>query len=228
MLETPVASLYAHIPLSNTSDLFFALHKSLFFSYPSGTRMLAFILAPLLLFHTHVSGETTLYIPGADEQPMSVQQLGTDGNGRTSWLIHPGTPTGTFTDPSVQFTATLVEGPSDAVLQGSLPGGPAFSYSCAIAGSQANCQLVASDQSLTETTSIIETVSPFVVQGGGSPSSDLSSRLPSLTLTSLPPTGTSSPLSMSPTIPASGLPPQPGVTPKNSAHANRNNHIPWA
>lgn len=45
-----------------------------------------------------------LYIPGAEEQPLSVQQLGTDGDGRTSWVIGPGTPTGTFTDPNVQFT----------------------------------------------------------------------------------------------------------------------------
>lgn len=88
--------------------------------------MLAFVLASLLLFHTRklhfplqgkrlrsdihddhspdVCAETTLYIPGADEQPMSAQQLGTDNNGRTSWVIRPGTPTGTFTDPSVQFT----------------------------------------------------------------------------------------------------------------------------
>ena len=88
--------------------------------------MLVFILAPLLLFHTRTSrfplhgkrlrsdihddhtpdvcAETTLYIPGTDEQPISVQQLGTDSNGRTTWVILPGTPTGTFTDPSVQFT----------------------------------------------------------------------------------------------------------------------------
>ena len=124
--------------------------------------------------------------------------------------------------------ATLVEGPSDAVLQGSLPGGPAFSYSCAIARSQANCEFVASGQSLTETTSIIETVSPFVVQGGGNPGSGLSSGHSSLTLTSPPPTGTSSPLSISPTTPTSGPPRQPSTTSKNSAHVNRNHHIPWA
>lgn len=164
-------------------------------------------------------------------------------------MIGPGTPTGTFTDPNVQFIgekqkryalvairqanvgctlATLVEGPSDAVLQGSIPGGPAFSYSCAIAGSQANCQLVASDSTMTETTSIIEIVSPFVVQGGDSSSSSINSRLPSSTVTSMPLSVTSSPLSTAPiiTTPSSDLPPQPTVTSSNSAHT-RNHQTSW-
>ena len=54
--------------------------------------------------HPGVSAETTLYIPGTDEQPLSVQQIGTDSHGRTSWVIGPGTPTGTFTELNVQFT----------------------------------------------------------------------------------------------------------------------------
>jgi len=172
----------------------------------------AFTLGVLLHPYTHVSAETTLYIPGADEQPLSVQQLGTDGHGRTSWLVGPETPTGTFVDPIAKFTATLVEGPSDAVLLASVPGGPAFSYSCAIAGSRANCQLVAEDPVSTETTSVTETVRPFVVQGGGSFSS--SSRIPS-TLTSTPPTGTT-------TTPS----PQSTGTSPNSAHTNHNHHLP--
>ena len=123
------------------------------------------------------------------------------------------------------LSATLVEGPSDAILQGSIPGGPAFSYSCAIAGSQANCQLVASDQTLTETTSIIELVSPFVVQGGGSSSPSLGSGPPS-TLTSIP--LTSPPLSTTRTTatPSSNLPPQPTATSLNSAHG-QNLHMIW-
>jgi len=164
--------------------------------------MLSLILGLSLCLPMHVSADTTLYIPGADEQPLSVQQLGIDGNGRTSWVIGPGTPTGTFTDPNVQFTATLVEGPSDAILRGSIPGGPAFSYSCAIAGSQASCQLIASDETLIETTTIMEVVSPFVVQGGGSASSALNSSPPSSTLTP-PPTNTPSLLSPTFTVPAS-------------------------
>lgn len=121
--------------------------------------------------------------------------------------------------------ATLVEGPSDAVLQGSIPGGPAFSYSCAIARSQATCQLVASDPTLTETTTIIELVSPFAVQGGGS--SSLSSRPPSSTPTSIP--LTSSPLSTTRTTatPSSDLPPQPTSTSPNSAQ-NRYHRMSWA
>jgi len=116
------------------------------------------------------------------------------------------------------LSATLVEGPSDAILQGSIPGGPAFSYSCAIAGSQANCQLVASDPILTETTTIIELVSPFLVQGGGtsSPSPTSSSGLPSSTLTSIP--LTSPPLSTTQ---------QPTATSLSSAYG-RDSHMSWA
>lgn len=118
--------------------------------------------------------------------------------------------------------ATLVEGPSDAVLKGSIPGGPAFSYSCAIVGSQADCQLVASDQTLTETTSITEIVTPYVVQGGSSSSpSQLNSDLPSSTLTSILLNDSSSLSRTSPiTTPTSDLLPQPTETPQNSAHTH--------
>ena len=113
------------------------------------------------------------------------------------------------------LSATLVEGPSDAILQGSIPGGPAFSYSCAIAGSQANCQLVASDQTMTETTTIIELVSPFLVQGGGSSTPGPSSGTPSSTLTSIPLT--------SPPLPTTQ---QPTGTSLNSAYG-RDHHMSW-
>ena len=127
----------------------------------------------------------------------------------------------------LHLSATLVEGPSDAILQGSMPGGPAFSYSCAIARSQANCQLVASDQTTTETTSIVELVSPFLVQGGGSSGLSLSSGLPSSMLTSIP--LTSSPLSTTHTTATSrsNLPQQPTATSLNSAHG-RHYHMSWA
>lgn len=42
-----------------------------------------------------VSADTSLFIPGFDPQPLSVENLGTDGQGRTTWEIVPGTPTGT-------------------------------------------------------------------------------------------------------------------------------------
>lgn len=131
-------------------------------------------------------------------------------------MIGPGTPTGTFTEPNVQFTATLVEGPSDAILKGSIPGGLAFSYSCTIVGSQADCQLVASDQTLTETTSITEVVTPHIVQDGGGGGSGL----PSLTHTSNPLNDSLSVSRTSPVAtPTSDLP-QPPETPHNSAHTH--------
>jgi hypothetical protein len=47
-----------------------------------------------------VSADTSLFIPGFDPQPLSVGDLGTDGQGRTTWEIVPGSLTGTFSEPA--------------------------------------------------------------------------------------------------------------------------------
>ena len=43
---------------------------------------------------TVVVADTSLYIPGFNEQPVSVTNIGVDSNGRTTWQIVPGKPTG--------------------------------------------------------------------------------------------------------------------------------------
>ena len=48
----------------------------------------------MVLSLSDVSADTSLFIPGFDPQPLSVENLGTDGQGRTTWEILPGTPTG--------------------------------------------------------------------------------------------------------------------------------------
>ena len=37
---------------------------------------------------------TSLYIPGYDEEPVSVTVIGVGPDGRTTWRIQPATPTG--------------------------------------------------------------------------------------------------------------------------------------
>lgn len=44
-----------------------------------------------------VSAETVLYVPGFEEQPLSLSELGVGADGRTTYEILPGAPTGTFT-----------------------------------------------------------------------------------------------------------------------------------
>lgn len=46
-------------------------------------------------FRVVVVAETSLYIPGFDEEPVSVTALGVDSEGRTTWELVPGKPTGT-------------------------------------------------------------------------------------------------------------------------------------
>ena len=67
-------------------------------------------------------------------------------------------------------TATMVQGPSDAVVVASFPGQLDYSLSCAIKSSMANCvgEIVANANGMTLTTSLQEPVKPYLVQGGGS------------------------------------------------------------
>jgi hypothetical protein len=62
-----------------------------------------------------VRGDTSLFIPGFDPQPLSVGDLGTDGQGRTTWEIIPGSLTGTFTEPAFIGTGTLLFPPLSAM-----------------------------------------------------------------------------------------------------------------
>lgn len=45
-----------------------------------------------------VAAQTSLYIPGFDPQPVSANVLGVGSDGRTTWQIQPGQPSGTLSD----------------------------------------------------------------------------------------------------------------------------------
>lgn len=73
-------------------------------------------------------------------------------------------------DISARFlfrTATMVQGPSDAVVHASFPQID-FSLSCALRSGQANCVGEIQQPGMTITTSLRESVKPYLVQGGGS------------------------------------------------------------
>lgn len=72
-----------------------------------------------------------------------------------------------FNSRFLSQTATMVQGPSDAVVYASLPQLD-ISLSCAINSGMANCVGEVDQNGMTVTTSIHETVKPFLVQGGGS------------------------------------------------------------
>jgi hypothetical protein len=55
-----------------------------------------------------VRGDVSLFIPDFDPQPLSAGNLGTDGQGRTTWEIVPGSLTGTFTEHDFTGTGTLL------------------------------------------------------------------------------------------------------------------------
>ncbi|KAH9953667.1 hypothetical protein BGW80DRAFT_1409533 [Lactifluus volemus] len=70
-------------------------------------------LTILYRFAQCVSADTSLFIPGFDPQPLSVNSLGVVV---PPWEIVQGSPTGTFNQVPFTGTATLVEGPTDAHL----------------------------------------------------------------------------------------------------------------
>jgi len=129
--------------------------------------------------------DVDLYIPGTAEQPVSAEPLGTGPNDVTTWKLLPGKPTGTWTQSGFPLTgawfrpsdridktnptpATLVSGPSNAVLQ--YTDDPiSVTYSCAINGGNANCNAVWIDPTGTYSRSIQETARPFRVQAVANP-----------------------------------------------------------
>jgi hypothetical protein len=132
--------------------------------------MHSFSLLSLVVLHhlvIYVSADTSLFIPGFDPQPLSVGDLGTDGQGRTTWEIVPGSLTGTFSEPAFIGTATLVEGPNDAhLVYNNAELSITMDVQCGINNGNAVC----TGDSGYEITPLIfptQPAEPFVVQGGG-------------------------------------------------------------
>jgi len=107
--------------------------------------------------------QTSLYIPGFDPQAISADVEGVDAQGRTTWLLHGGAPSGTFTDPGDVFpaTATLVEDASEAHLT-LVFDSVTVGADCSISGNVAVCSAIESGTPVTET----ETFTPIEVQAG--------------------------------------------------------------
>ncbi|KAF8892225.1 hypothetical protein BD779DRAFT_1670553 [Infundibulicybe gibba] len=92
-----------------------------------------------------------------DPQPVKADVIGTDGQGRTTWALQTGVPSGTITEGGFPGTATLVEGSDYASLNYVL-GTMTLTGACSIANGLAVC----SDNEGVHT----ETASPFAVQVG--------------------------------------------------------------
>ncbi|KZP10875.1 hypothetical protein FIBSPDRAFT_198690 [Athelia psychrophila] len=122
------------------------------------------VLLACMLSAQSALGQVSLYVPGFDPQPLSVNELGAGSDGRTTWEILPGTPTGTFEEAAFFGTATLIEGPSDAVIAYAVPALTlTIAEACGIANGVAVCTAV---QNGAATVTETENASAFAVQGG--------------------------------------------------------------
>ncbi|KAF8838347.1 hypothetical protein BDN67DRAFT_971700 [Paxillus ammoniavirescens] len=130
------------------------------------SSLLSFVvlsLAGIEVCHADVS----LFMPGFDPQPISVNILGVGADGETTYQVLPGEPTGTWIgqDPAFIGTGILVEGASNAMFSYA-NAEIALSYveSCTIVNGIATCDNINPGQ----TTFVDEEVAtPMLVQGGG-------------------------------------------------------------
>jgi len=116
-------------------------------------------------FVAFCSADMSVYIPDFDPQPISVNILGVGSDGRTTYEVLPGEPTGTWVgqDPAFVGTATLVEGPNDAVLNYDYPPMQiSVVDSCNIVNGVATCTI----DVMTTTVYDVEIATPILVQGG--------------------------------------------------------------
>jgi len=186
-LEPTIRRIFPQVIFARSCS-FHASPSSLSFSFPD-VRILTTFRWPLTEGHCSclgVLGDVSLYIPGTAEQPVSAELLGAGPDSKTTWELLPGKPTGTWTqsgfpltgawfqpsgrtDETYSASATLVSGPSDAVLI--YTDDPiSVTYSCAINGGISNCNAVWIDPTGTYSRSIQETVRPFLVQADANPS----------------------------------------------------------
>lgn len=117
----------------------------------------------LAVFAGSALAQTSLFIPGFDPQPISADILGVDAQGRTTWALHQGAMTGTFSEGGIPGTATLVEGANDVSFTYVPPDGSfTMGRECSLSGNLAICSATVSGQAVTET----ETADRLLVQAG--------------------------------------------------------------
>ncbi|KIJ68885.1 hypothetical protein HYDPIDRAFT_105398 [Hydnomerulius pinastri MD-312] len=111
--------------------------------------------------------DVSLYMPGFDPQPISVNIVGVGSDGETTYQVVPGEPTGTWVgqDPAFIGTGTLVEGAGNAVFSyANAELSLSFVESCTIVNGIATCNNMDAGQ----TTFVDEeNATPMLVQGGG-------------------------------------------------------------
>ncbi|KAF5369171.1 hypothetical protein D9615_009986 [Tricholomella constricta] len=124
--------------------------------------MLSLPLTFMAVFAGSAFAQTSLYIPGADPQPLIADILGVDEQGRTTWAVHQGVLTDAA-EGGLPGTATLVEGPNDMSFTYVPPGG-AFTLGreCSFSGDLAICSATFSGELVTAT----ETIERIAVQIG--------------------------------------------------------------
>ncbi|KAH9917455.1 uncharacterized protein B0H18DRAFT_1034777 [Fomitopsis serialis] len=135
--------------------------------------MLPFVaVLSAIIYARHVSALTTMFIPGFDPQPVTVNLLGSQG-GLTSYVIAPGASSaGMDTDDSELFgPATLVLGASTAALTYIDENiGIAAYESCQLSDGETVCEEVViamgADGYTTTATGTLP-IESFAVQGGG-------------------------------------------------------------
>ncbi|VDC01564.1 unnamed protein product [Peniophora sp. CBMAI 1063] len=122
------------------------------------------ILAALAMVTSYqvALADVSLVVPGFDEQPLSVTELGVGADGRTTWALMPGVATNTDEDVGFFGTAILVEGPNDVHLVDSVPElSMTLDISCTIANGVADCV----GNGYDSTPIPLGTQGPFLVQG---------------------------------------------------------------
>ncbi|THH01650.1 hypothetical protein EW026_g1087 [Hermanssonia centrifuga] len=127
---------------------------------------LAFSLAAVITLVSHAWGQTSLYIPGFDPQPVAANELGVGADGETTWLLAPGVSSGTLDGPDIFGPATLIAGPTQAHLIYDDPAGYSLDDDCGVNGDIAECTAVYANSMTTSTYITEETAAPFEVQGG--------------------------------------------------------------
>ncbi|KAJ8088222.1 hypothetical protein AAF712_005897 [Marasmius tenuissimus] len=120
------------------------------------------LLAFAAVFHV-AAAQTSLWVPGFDEQALSADVIGVDtAKGRTTYRIQRGASTAANDDESgFTGTFTLVEG-SDYASYNLAQGQVSMTMDCSISGSLGLCSGLDGSTVVTAT----ETVSRFLVQGG--------------------------------------------------------------
>ncbi|KAF9242101.1 hypothetical protein BU15DRAFT_60605 [Melanogaster broomeanus] len=110
--------------------------------------------------------DMSLYLPGFDPQPISVNIEGVGADGETTYEVVAGQPTGTWIGQPAPFIGTgfLVEGAGNAVFSyANADLSITFIESCTIANGLADCNDIQPD---VTTVFVEETAIPMLVQGG--------------------------------------------------------------